>query len=114
VQALDVLRAMQREPECVAAMFDELALAAGANRRLDTAVTQLRDMVSAGVDQARARELTGRMARCLQGSLLVRFAPAAVADAYCAAKLEDSGGTLGCLPVGVDAAAIVARHRVAR
>jgi putative acyl-CoA dehydrogenase len=54
------------------------------------------------------------MARCLQGSLLVRFAPSAVADAYCAGKLEDSGGTLGCLPAGIDAAAIVARHRVAR
>ncbi|HEX3613876.1 MAG TPA: acyl-CoA dehydrogenase family protein [Sporichthyaceae bacterium] len=114
VQALDVLRAMQREPECVAAMFDELTRAGGANRRLDTAVTQLRDMVAAGVDEARARELTGRMARCLQASLLVRFAPAAVADAYCAGKLEDSGGTLGCLPAGVDVAAIVARHRVAR
>jgi putative acyl-CoA dehydrogenase len=113
VQALDVLRAMQREPDSVTAMFDELALAGGANRRLDTAVTQLRDMIAAGVDEARARELTGRIARCLQGSLLMRFAPASVADAYCAAKLEDGGGTLGCLPVGVAAAAIVARHRVA-
>ena len=114
VQALDVLRAMQREPDCVAAFLDELALAGGANRRLDTAVTQLRDMVTAGVDEARARELTGRMARCLQASLLVRFAPPAIADAYCAGKLEDTGGTLGCLPAGIDAGAIVARHRVAR
>ncbi len=112
VQALDVLRAMQREPEAMGVFLDELDLAAGANRRLDTAVAQLCDMVASGVDEARARELTGRMARCLQASLLVRFAPVLVADAYCAAKLEDSGGVLGCLPAGIDAGAIVARHRV--
>lgn len=112
VQALDVLRAMQREPDSVTAFLDELDLAAGANRRLDTAVAQLRDMVAAGVDEARARELTGRMARALQASLLVRLAPPLIADAYCASKLEDTGGVLGCLPAGIDAGAIVARHRV--
>ncbi|MGQ0463696.1 MAG: acyl-CoA dehydrogenase family protein [Sporichthyaceae bacterium] len=114
VQALDVLRAMQREPDSVGAFLEELDLAAGANRRLDSSVAALRDTIAAGVDEARARELTGRMAKCLQASLLVRFAPSAVADAYCAAKLEDDGSVLGCLPVGVDAAAIVARHRIAR
>jgi putative acyl-CoA dehydrogenase len=112
VQALDVLRAMSRDPDSVGAFLDELDLAAGSNRRLDTAVAQLRDLVAAGVDEARARDLTGRMARALQASLLVRYAPAAVADAYCAAKLEDDGSVLGCLPAGIDAGAIVARHRV--
>ena len=51
------------------------------------------------------------MALCLQGSLLVRHAPAAVADAFCAARLAgDAGLHYGTLPAGVDAAAIVARH----
>ncbi|MCU1677018.1 MAG: alkylation response protein, partial [Frankiales bacterium] len=109
-----VLRAMRREPECVDAFLAELDAGAGASRRLDAAIAQLRDVIGAGtVDEARARELTVRMARCLQGSLLVRYAPAVVADAYCAARLEDGGGTLGCLPPGIDAEAIVARHRVA-
>jgi putative acyl-CoA dehydrogenase len=112
VQALDVLRAMQREPDSVAAFFGELALTSGANRRLDAAVTQLRELVDGSVDEARARELTGRMARCLQASLLIRYAPALISDAYCAARLEDAGGTLGSLPAGIDAEAIVARHRV--
>jgi putative acyl-CoA dehydrogenase len=113
VQALDVLRAMRREPECVGAFLDELDAGAGANRRLDGAITQLRDIIGGGdVDEAQARELTARMARCLQGSLLVRYAPAVVADAYCAARLEDGGSPLGCLPRGIDAEGIVARHRV--
>ncbi|WP_354701120.1 Putative acyl-CoA dehydrogenase AidB [Paraconexibacter sp. AEG42_29] len=111
VQALDVLRAMQREPDCVDAFLGELDLAAGANHRLDAAVAQLRDLVRAGVDEAGARDLTSRMARCLQATLLVRFAPPYVADAFCAARLEDTG-VLGCLPRGIDAGAIVARHRV--
>ena len=51
------------------------------------------------------------MALCLQGSLLVRHAPAPVADAFCAARLAgDAGLHYGTLPAGVDAAAIVARH----
>jgi putative acyl-CoA dehydrogenase len=51
------------------------------------------------------------MALCLQGSLLVRHAPAPVADAFCAARLTgDAGLHYGTLPAGVDAAAIVARH----
>ena len=57
-----------------------------------------------------ARLLAGRMAACLQGSLLVRFAPSAVADAFCATRLgTDYGGTLGTLPAGTDLGAIVER-----
>jgi putative acyl-CoA dehydrogenase len=51
------------------------------------------------------------MALSLQGSLLVRHAPPAVADAFCAARLAgDAGLNYGTLPPGADAAAIVARH----
>ena len=38
------------------------------------------------------------MAACLQGSLLVRFAPAEVADAFCGSRLGTSyDGTFGTL-----------------
>jgi putative acyl-CoA dehydrogenase len=51
-----------------------------------------------------------RLALALQGSLLVRNAPAAVADAFCAARLGGEGGrAYGTLPAGVDAPAIVER-----
>ncbi|MDQ6807440.1 MAG: DNA alkylation response protein, partial [Actinomycetota bacterium] len=50
------------------------------------------------------------LALALQASLLVRHAPAAVADAFCAARLGGEGGhAYGTLPVGVDSAAIVDR-----
>lgn len=52
-----------------------------------------------------------RMALALQGSLLVRHAPPAVADAFCASRLAGDGGlSYGTLPPGVDARAIVERH----
>ena len=49
------------------------------------------------------------MAACLQGSLLVRFAPPEVADAFCASRLGTSyDGTFGTLDAG-DLRAIVER-----
>jgi putative acyl-CoA dehydrogenase len=40
----------------------------------------------------------------------VRFSPPAVADAFCAARLQGAGGRVyGTLPGGVDAAAIIER-----
>ncbi|MDQ6777899.1 MAG: DNA alkylation response protein, partial [Actinomycetota bacterium] len=50
------------------------------------------------------------LALALQASLLVRHAPSAVADAFCAARLGGEGGhAYGTLPAGVDAAVIVER-----
>jgi putative acyl-CoA dehydrogenase len=110
VNALDVLRALAREPESAEAFLAELRLAAGADARLDSAASRLeRDLASP--DEAGARRLLERLATALQGSLLVRHAPAEVADAFCASRLDGHGGVLGTLPSGLDFAAIVARHR---
>jgi putative acyl-CoA dehydrogenase len=50
------------------------------------------------------------MALALQGSLLVRYAPAPVADAFCATRLAgDWGHSFGTLPAGIDVAAILDR-----
>ena len=50
------------------------------------------------------------LAVALQGSLLVRYSPPAVADAFCAARLAGEGGRVfGTLPGGVDARAIIDR-----
>lgn len=57
----------------------------------------------------RARVLAGQMAVLLQASLLVRFAPPAVADAFCASRLDARHGVYGALPAGLDTAAIVDR-----
>ena len=111
VNALDVLRAMTREPASVDAYFAELDRARGADARLDDAVLGLKAGLSDLDDiEARARRLVERMALALQGSLLVRHAPAAVADAFCATRLAgDWGHAFGTLPKGVDAGAVLER-----
>src|SRR5690606_28217769 len=88
VNALDVLRALSREPEVLEAWITEVGLARGADARLDRAVDDTLTLLgdTHGLE-AGARRLTGQMAACLQGSLLVRFAPAEVADAYCSSRL---------------------------
>ncbi|GAA4794239.1 acyl-CoA dehydrogenase family protein [Streptomyces ziwulingensis] len=101
VNALDVLRALHREPGTADALFGELALARGADARLDAAVAGLRDRL-AGASPAGARRLVELMALTLQASLLVRYAPPAVADAFCATRLGgDWGHSFGTLPDGV-------------
>ena len=111
VQALDVLRAMTREPASVDAFFAELDRARGADPRLDDAVLGLKAGLADLDDvESRARRLVERMALALQGSLLVRHAPAAVADAFCASRLAgDWGHAFGTLPKGVDTGAVLAR-----
>ena len=113
VQALDVLRALERQPASLEAVLAEMDLAAGADARLDAAVADLRsELTDAGEAELRARRLVERLALCLQGSLLVRHAPAEIADAFCATRLAHDGGrAYGTLPRGLELAAIVERHR---
>jgi putative acyl-CoA dehydrogenase len=111
VNALDVLRALSREPEVLDAWITEVGQAAGADPRLDAAITRTLELLadSAGAE-VQARRLASQMAVCLQGALLVRYAPAEVADAFCASRLgSEYAGTLGTLPAGLDFAAIVER-----
>jgi putative acyl-CoA dehydrogenase len=111
VQALDVLRVLGREPLAVEAFLTEVGLARGADHRLDAAVKDLLSELGdlEGVE-ARARRVVERMALVLQGSLLVRHAPPAVADAFCASRLAaDWGTTFGTLPSPLDLTPILDR-----
>ena len=112
VIALDVLRALTREPAAVAAVLAEVDSAAGADARLDAAAKRLRAELGdpAGLP-ARGRQVAALAALVLQGSLLVRHAPAAVADAFCATRLGDGGpgAVFGMLPPGLDPAGLVDR-----
>jgi putative acyl-CoA dehydrogenase len=120
VNALDVLRALGREPAAVEAFVAEAEAGRGADRRLDAALDRLgKELTSA--DEAGARRLVELMALVLQGSLLARHAPEYVVDAFCASRLGgvDGGGgvvggaggglAFGTLPPGLDTAAIVTR-----
>lgn len=127
VNALDVLRALGREPAAVEAFITEAETARGADRRLDAALDRLGKELAAA-DEAGARRLVELMALVLQGSLLARHSPSYVVDAFCASRLGEpdggpgsrsggaasggrSGGGLafGTLPPGLDTAALVAR-----
>jgi putative acyl-CoA dehydrogenase len=111
VIALDVLRTLSREPAALEAYAAEVALAQGGNRRLDQAAPQVIARAQKPVDETLARLLCEQMALVLQGSLLVRHAPPAVADAFCARHFGGEAGlTYGTLPSSIDAAAIIRRQ----
>ena len=111
IQCLDVLRAMSKTPEVVDAFFAELRHTQGQNTLLDQHVRDLGKEFADPTDlQYRARHVVERMALALQASLLVRGAPAFVADAFCASRLAPEGSfNYGALPRGVDVAAIIER-----
>ncbi len=115
VMSLDVLRALSRSPRSLEVFLHELRQAEGADARLDARVRELEgQFADPQTLETRARRVVEGMALCLQGSLLVRHAPAAVADAFCASRLGGDGGLeYGTLPAGVDFEAIVARGRPA-
>ncbi len=112
VIALDVLRALAHEPQSLEAFYAELGLAAGANAAFDSFSDRLEAQLSDGQQlEFRARIIVEQMALALQGALLIQHAPAAVSEAFCAARLgDDRSLNYGTLPAGTDSAAIVDRH----
>jgi putative acyl-CoA dehydrogenase len=115
VMSLDVLRALARSPRALEVFMHEVERARGADARLDARVEDLKgQFADAATLETRARRVVEAMALCLQASLLVRHAPPAVADAFCASRLGDDGGLeYGTLPAGTDFEAIIARGRPA-
>ena len=115
VIALDVLRAMGTDPESVDAFFAELRIASGSALVFDDFVAALREEVAvvakAPQDFAgQARNLVERMALALQAALLIRFAPAAVSEAFVVSRLGPGRSfNYGGLPSSSDVAGIVAR-----
>jgi putative acyl-CoA dehydrogenase len=111
VMSLDVLRALTRSPRSLEVFFEEVELAHGSNAHLDARALSLKGQFSDPQTlESRARRVVEGMALCLQGSLLVRHAPPAVADAFCASRLGgDSGLEYGTLPAGTDFEAIIGR-----
>ena len=114
VAALDVLRAMVKEPEGLPSFLAECELAAGGDARLDAHLARVKELATAVFrteePQFHARRVVEDLAVALQASLLVRHAPPAVADAFCTSRLAgESGRVYGTLPAGVDAPAIIER-----
>jgi putative acyl-CoA dehydrogenase len=108
VSALDVLRALAKEPEALPALLAECELARGGNTALDSHLDRIATTRPAD-PEFEARRVVSDLAVALQASLLVRHAPPAVSDAFCASRLDDVGRTYGTLPPAVDTDAILAR-----
>ena len=111
VQCLDILRAIEKQPEVLDAYFTELAKAQGADQRFNTFVRSLKSEFSdISTLQYRARTIADKMAVGLQGALLLQHATNDVADAFCASRLaSNSGLNYGTMPSGLNCAAIVER-----
>src|SRR5680860_1503830 len=83
VMCLDVLRAMMRAPESLDAYWEEVRLAGTGDERLDAAIDELgKELADLDQIETRARRLVERMALVFQAALLVREAPAEIADAF--------------------------------
>ncbi|MFP5334809.1 MAG: acyl-CoA dehydrogenase family protein [Actinomycetes bacterium] len=120
VNALDVVRVLQGSPASVDAVMTEIGAARGGDRRLDREIESLADVLRSAAEEARrdpgaveagARWLVERLAVTLQASLLVRFSPPEVADAFVATRIRGGGGmTFGTLPTSAAAAAAVVQR----
>jgi len=112
VQCLDMLRAMNRDPESLNAFMNELYLAEGKHPLMDKAMLELQAELSDNSEiEYRSRHIVGKMALAIQASTLLQYGNAEVADAYCQARLNttNQGWVYGTLPKGVDCASLIKR-----
>jgi putative acyl-CoA dehydrogenase len=96
VAALDVLRAIHKEPQCLDAFIAECEVGRGGHPALDAHLDTLRALPL--TEPWQARRTVEALALGLEASLIVRFAPEAVADAFCSSRLGDRGFAFGTLP----------------
>jgi putative acyl-CoA dehydrogenase len=103
VNALDVVRAVNREPASLEALAKELHRVRGQSHELDahvdSAVAQARSLDPTSADAAfGARAVVERLALALQGALVVQHSPGPVADAFVASRIAGRRGhTFGSL-----------------
>ncbi len=110
VICLDILRAMNKEPEAVESVLGEIRLATGGDRRFDAFTGALEKDLTASATELEARRLAERMALALQASLLIRHSVHEVADGFCTSRLAGDGGrSFGTLPPATNFKAILDR-----
>jgi putative acyl-CoA dehydrogenase len=112
VICLDVLRALAREPESLAALIGELSAAKGGDANYDRFLASLMaEFTPERINEAGARRLCERLGVALQACVLVREGPSFVAEAFCASRLADEGRCYGSLPGGIDVGPLIDRAR---
>lgn len=113
VNALDVLRAMRREPSTLSALFQEIEEGRSGDVRLGRAIDDLKKDLGGREDiETRARHLVERMAIVLEASLLLRFGDPAVAELFVASRVAgDWGHTFGTLKPDQRLKSVIERHQ---
>jgi putative acyl-CoA dehydrogenase len=112
VQCLDLLRTLRKEPDARAVLFSEINQSRGLERHLDQRILQLEAAAVSGEPptEAQARRVVEDFALALSASLLLRCAPAMVAESYCVSRLgEERSLEYGGLPEGLPLGALVER-----
>ncbi len=97
VICLDILRAMQRSPQTSLYFMEELNLSRGHHplldqqlNRLDSLLKRLKLWTAEEVSRG-ARHIGAELALTLQASLLARFAPSDLSEAFCQIRLQYRG-----------------------
>lgn len=109
INALDILRILQKQPEAVEALRVEL-MPALEDRRVAAAVNALDRDLKAEELEWRARSLVERMALLWQASLLLQHAPNYVSDGFIASRIVgEATHTFGTLPIKTALRGIVDR-----
>jgi putative acyl-CoA dehydrogenase len=100
VMCLDVLRAIEREPEGFMRLLGELDEVAGAHPGLRGLIAGLRRDLATPPEQREmlARRFVQRLVLAVQGGLMVKCAPTPIAEAFIASRIDaESGRVYGTL-----------------
>src|SRR5882672_8837338 len=112
VICLDVLRSIQRAPEGLEILREEIDAGGERVRRDAHPISEF--LAEAGAAESQARRVVEFIALALQGSLMIRHASAEASDAFVASRLEGDGGrAFGTLSPAAAHAAIIKRQQLA-
>ncbi|MFC5474911.1 isovaleryl-CoA dehydrogenase [Paraherbaspirillum soli] len=94
VMCLDVMRAIEREPEGMALLVAQLQQVAADHPGLRSMLEDVLHDLAAPAEQreALARRIVQRLVLAIQASLMLQHAPTAIAEAFIASRSEAAGG----------------------
>ncbi|WP_034294457.1 isovaleryl-CoA dehydrogenase [Herbaspirillum sp. RV1423] len=108
VMCLDVLRAMEREPDGCLLLLDELQQVADSHDALQAPLHALKQMLTSPPEQRemQARRLVQQLVLTVQGALMLQHTPLAMAEAFVLSRSDAANGRVyGTLPTeSMDAA----------
>lgn len=112
VIALDVLRALAREPDARDVLVGELKDAAAGDSSFAPIAAEAEQLLGAPAAESECRHVVERLALALAGAVLVKNAPQPVADGFISRRLSGVSLTFGAGAAAIDAAPILDRARL--